>query len=124
MRNIFAAALFAIPFAVASCGAYGTPTPVPPDNPSAAPAGAIVIDVVGENGTRSFSPNPATVPVGAVVSWHNVDAVVHRVVLDDGAIDSGNIAPGRFSAAMTLGRPGAYHCTIHPSMVGTIVSGQ
>lgn len=123
MRNILAAALFAIPFAVASCGAYGSPSPVTSDSMSAAPAGAIVIDVIGENGTRSFSPNPATVPVGAAVSWHNVDSVVHRVVLDAGAIDSGNIAPGRFSAAMTLGRPGAYHCTIHPTMVGTMIGG-
>jgi plastocyanin len=87
-------------------------------------AGAIVINVVRENGAQSFSPNPATVPAGQTVVWHNVDTIVHRVVLNDGALDTGNIGPGGFSVAMTLVAPGPYHCSIHPSMIGTIAGGQ
>jgi plastocyanin len=55
-----------------------------------------------------------------MVSWHNADNEVHRVVLNDGELDTGNIAPGAFSAAMSLAAPGPYHCTIHPDMVGSI----
>ena len=76
--------------------------------------------MIGQNGAQSFSPNPATVPAGAPVVWHNSDTVVHRVVLDEGRFDTGNIGPGRFSAQMTLPALGGYHCSIHPSMVGTL----
>jgi plastocyanin len=101
-----------------------SPTPTGPTGTPAPTAGAITINVVRENGAQSFSPNPATVPPGQMVVWHNVDTVTHRVVLNDGTLDTGNIAPGAFSAPMILRAVGAYHCSIHPSMVGTIVSGQ
>jgi plastocyanin len=55
-----------------------------------------------------------------MVVWHNVDTVTHRVVFNDGELDTGNIAPGGFSVATSLVAPGLYHCSIHPSMVGTI----
>jgi plastocyanin len=55
------------------------------------------------------------------VIWHNVDTVTHRVVFNDGEVDTGNIAPGAFSAEMGLVAPGPYHCSIHPPMVGTAV---
>jgi plastocyanin len=117
-RVLTTTVLVATILAVYACGPNSpSDTPVPP-------AGAIIIDVVRENGALSFSPNPATVPAGQIVSWHNVDTTTHRVLLNDGTLDTGNIAPGTFSAPMTLKAVGAYHCTIHPSMVGTIVSGQ
>jgi len=138
-RFLMTVALIATTFVVYGCGGYNspsltspTPTSPTPTNPTptnptgtvAPTAGAITIDVVRENGAQSFSPNPATVPPGQMVVWHNVDTVTHRVVLNDGTLDTGNIAPGAFSAPMILQAVGAYHCSIHPSMVGTIVSGQ
>jgi plastocyanin len=107
-----------------ACGGTTSSSPTSPTAPSVPPVGATVIDVVRENGAQSFSPNPATVPAGQMVVWHNVDTVTHRVTLNDGSLDTGNIAPGAFSAPMTLRAVGPYHCAIHPSMVGTIVSGQ
>jgi plastocyanin len=107
-----------------ACGGTTSSSPTSPTAPSVPPVGATVIDVVRENGAQSFSPNPATVPAGQMVVWHNVDTVTHRVTLNDGSLDTGNIAPGAFSAPMTLRAVGPYHCSIHPSMVGTIVSGQ
>src|SRR3569832_1235707 len=124
MRRLLTAALVAFGLGFSGCGGWGDRSPMTQGGLSSAPAGAIAIDVVGENGTRSFSPNPATVPVGTMVTWHNVDGTAHHVVLDDGQMDAGNLPPGRFSPAMPLVRPGPYHCTIHPSMVGAIVSGQ
>ena len=123
-RLFTAAGLAALTLGVAACGGYNSSSPTSPDTGSVAPPGAIVIDIVRENGARSFSPNPATVPPGQTVVWHNIDTTTHRVVLDDRGVDTGNIAPGRFSAVTTLGTPGPYHCSIHPSMTGTVTSTQ
>ena len=62
MRRMFIAAVVAAPMcAVFACGGDGsTPDPTGPSGPP--PAGTIVIDVIGERGNQSFSPNPATVP--------------------------------------------------------------
>jgi plastocyanin len=137
-RFLMTVAFIATTFAVYGCGSSTSPSPTSPSpnptptsptptGPTSTPdptAGAITINVVRENGAQSFSPNPATVPPGQMVVWHNVDTVTHRVVLNDGTLDTGNIAPGAFSAPMILRAVGPYHCSIHPSMVGTIVSGQ
>lgn len=108
---------------VASCGGYTTaPSPTPAPDPVQAPpsANAVVINVVAIAGAQSFSPNPSTVAAGQPVVWHNVDTIVHRVVLNDGEVDTGNLSPGALSAPMILVAPGPYHCAIHPEMVGTI----
>ena len=122
-RFIGGAVLAAVALGAAACGSdYGGSSPSGPTNTP--PAGAIVINIVSENGAQSFSPNPATIPAGQMVAWHNTDGQTHRVVLNDGRLDTGNLAPGAYSQAMTLSAPGPYHCSIHPDMVGTIVGGQ
>lgn len=122
MRSISSAALIAaLTIGVSACGGYSSPTE--PSGAPTAPADVLTIDVVGIRGAQSFSPDPATVPAGQRVVWHNVDTTTHRVVLDDGQLDTGNIAPGAFSAPMTLRPPSGYHCSIHPSMVGRLNAG-
>jgi plastocyanin len=92
----------------------GSPTP-------SSPAGVVTINVVAINGAQSFSPNPATLPVGQMVVWHNVDTTTHRVVLNDLSMDTGDLAPGVSSQPMAIGGAGGpYHCAIHPVMVGSI----
>ena len=55
--------------------------------------------------------------------WTNTDSNVHRIVMDDRSLDTGNIASGASSPATTLAtNGGSYHCTLHPSMVGSIVA--
>jgi len=98
-----------------------TPTPTPTPAPSIV---TIMINVVGINGAQSFSPNPATLPAGQMVVWHNIDSITHRVVLNDGSLDTGNLNAGASSQPMTINVPAAgdpYHCSIHPVMVGTLV---
>jgi plastocyanin len=125
MRKVLtAASLAALVLGVSACGGYGSASPTTPNGPSAPPPGAITINILGINGAQSFSPNPSTVPVGQTVVWHNLDTTTHRVVLDDGELDTGNIAPGAFSAPMSLIEAAPYHCSIHPAMVGTIVDGR
>jgi len=114
---------------LSSCGGYGgnPGTPTAPSGTPTAPYGdptatsdAIVVNVVAINGAQSFSPNPSSVPDGRMVVWHNVDTVTHRVVLNNGSVDTGNLDPGTFSSPMSLGSVGGYHCSIHPVMVGTV----
>ena len=99
-----------------SSGTSGNPnTPTPPID------GVVTINVVAENGAQSFSPNPATLPAGQMVVWHNVDRITHRVVLDDRSVDTGDLAPGASSRPVPLGAGGhPYHCSIHPAMIGSI----
>lgn len=80
------------------------------------------IAIVANNGANSFNPNPVTIAAGDSLVWTNGDFAVHRIVLDNGSYDSGNITPGGSSPPFTAGAAGgAYHCSIHPSMTGTIV---
>jgi plastocyanin len=106
------------------CGGsgYSTGQSGSPAAPTPAIASDVVtVNVVAVNGAQSFSPNPATLPSGQRIVWHNVDTITHRVVLNDGTLDTGNLAPGASSAPMVISGAGAqYHCAIHPEMVGTI----
>jgi plastocyanin len=114
----------ALGLVLSGCGGSGYATgqgagPANPTPPSA--SGVVTVDVVAVNGAQSFSPNPATLPSGQRIVWHNVDTITHRVVLNDGTLDTGNLAPGASSAPMAIGGAGApYHCAIHPEMVGSI----
>src|SRR5580765_7998635 len=85
-----------------STGGGATPTSPTSASPNSAssvsPAGVVTVNVVAINGAQSFSPNPATLPAGQLIVWHNVDTTTHRVVLNDGSVDTGNLAPGATSA--------------------------
>jgi plastocyanin len=89
--------------------------------PAGGPADLTII-INGQNGSMSFSPNPAGLKVGQKVAWHNSDGIVHTATADSGAFNTGSIAPGSTSAPITLTVAAAsgYHCSIHPSMVGTV----
>jgi plastocyanin len=127
LRVFVVSMIVALTLAAAGCGSSinssGTTAPTPAPTPTAAPpSGVVTIDVLFENGAQSFSPNPATFPPGQMVVWRNTDRVTHRVVLNDGSLDTGDLAPGASSQPMSITAGGGpYHCSIHPSMVGSIV---
>jgi plastocyanin len=112
--------VLAVGAAACSGNGYGSaPSATIVQGPS--PDGVVTVNVVAINGAQSFSPNPTTLAPGQKIVWHNVDTVTHRVVLNDGTLDTGNLAPGAFSQAMIIGSgAGGYHCSIHPEMVGSI----
>ncbi|SRR5258705_2488953 len=90
----------------------------------AGPGADVTINIVAMAGSNSFSPNPDTVTVGQKVSWHNIAGTTHTATDDGIAIfDTGNIANGGTSAPIQMNTTGShgYHCTIHPTMVGTLV---
>jgi plastocyanin len=107
----------------AGCAGMGGSPPTTPSTTTIARPGTVVIDIniSGINGAMSFSPNPAAITPGQPIVWHNADSVTHRVVFNDGEIDTGTIAPGASSAPAGAAAAGPYHCSIHPEMIGTTV---
>lgn len=101
-----------------------TPAPTPSPTPSPTPTPTFVtITITGMNGTSSFSPDPAQVKVGQAIRWRNADATAHTATEDGNAWDTGPVDPGGVSPPITLSSAGQvfYHCTLHPTMRGTLV---
>lgn len=101
------------------CGSNDKKNPVGPTTPA-----DVTINIVGNNGSNSYSPSPDTISVGQTVAWHNNDSMTHTATSVSGtAIGTGGIAPGATSApvAMNTGGTFNYHCTIHPTMTGVLV---
>jgi plastocyanin len=115
MRAIVSGTLLALTLAASAACGGGSPS-------SPSPSGPITINIVGERGTQSFSPNPAQA-AGEMVVFRNTDSVVHRVRLNDLSIDTGDIAPGASSAPVRMPSVGTnYHCSLHPGMIGAVGS--
>jgi plastocyanin len=101
-------------------GGYSSGNSGNPNTPTPSTPGVVTINVVAVNGAQSFSPNPAALPAGQMVVWHNVDSIIHRVVLNDRSVDTGDLAPGASSEPMAISGGAEYHCSIHPVMVGSV----
>ena len=105
-----------------SCGGGGSPSgPTPPAGGGNGGTNATVtITITGQGGRLAFSPNPATVSAGQLVVFKTNDKETHHVMLDDGTVQTPDIAPGATSAPVAMGTSGSktYHCSIHPGMVG------
>jgi plastocyanin len=85
-------------------------------------------------GTTAFNPNPRTISLasatGGVVKWINNDesssvygstGVTHNITADDGSFTSGNLPPSNtFEHTFTVAGDYPYHCSIHPTMKGTV----
>ena len=103
-------------FGCSGGGSGSSSTPAP----SAAAAAASTIVIVGQNGKQAFTPNPANFG-GQQVMFKNNDTVTHHIVLNDGSIDMGDIAPGATSRAVIMPSAGTnYHCAIHLGMIGAV----
>ena len=58
-----------------------------------------------------------------MVTFRNSDSIVHRVRLNDGSLDTGDIAPGNSSQALPMPMAGTnHHCSLHPTMIGAVAS--
>ena len=127
--SALAAIAVAAAVGVAACGGGGgSSTPTSPTTSgggtgTGSTPSVVTITIKGVNGKLSFDPNPATVAAGQSVAFKNADVVSHQVVLDDGSLKTEVIAPGATSATLSIGsRNSSYHCSIHPSMVGSFNS--
>jgi plastocyanin len=102
------------------------PTGVPTGGPA-----AVVVMIVGQNGSISFSPNPVTLHVGAAIAWKNSDTIVHQIVQDSGGQASGGgyggggsgrsgfttdqVTPGAMTSSITFTTAGGQLSLRHPS---------
>lgn len=109
---------------LAACGGAETPSS----------SGGSTVGVAGGNlgapavkiaatGQLAFDPVMQTAHVGDIVQWSNTGSVEHTITFDSqSALSDPSLQPGgtwevKFTTAGTY----TYHCSIHPSMVGTIV---
>jgi plastocyanin len=94
-----------------------TPTQQPPVSTPPKQASQVVVHISGSQ----FQPADITVSAGTNVTWVNDDSVMHTVVSDDGKFNIGNLQHGD-SGSMVFNQVGtyAYHCSIHPSMKGSV----
>lgn len=108
-------------YSAAACGGGGGSysTPSSPSSSSSSSAGAVTVTIVSSAGNGAFSPNPIQAATGATVMWKNNTSDTHHLVMDDGSAVIGDIPPGGSSTPMPS-RSANYHCTNHPSMVGSI----
>lgn len=70
-----------------------------------------------------FSPNPIQITAGSTVTWTNATGPTHTSTSNTGVWNTGNIAPGATSTAVSFPTAGTfpYHCAIHPSMTGSVI---
>jgi plastocyanin len=70
----------------------------------------------------AFAPRTLTAKVGQKVTWENQEpSTVHTVTALDGSFGSGRLQPGDdFSHVFRRAGTFAYHCSIHPTMRGTV----
>lgn len=120
MTKSFAFAIIAAAFAFSACGSSSSPSSPSPSSPGPGPD--VTINITGINGSQSFAPSPTTLKVGQRVMWKNTDTRSHDAAADGGAFTTAVLAAGSTSDPVTMNTPGTftYHCTIHPSMVGTV----
>lgn len=124
-RNLRILAVVAGLAAAAACAGSGygsNPTPMPTPTPGSGGSGSadVTITINGMLGSASFSSNPAAVKVGQTVAWRNADSTAHTAT--GSGFDTGALAPGQTSRSISFTTAGNvdYHCSIHPSMVGTL----
>ncbi len=92
-------------------------SPTPSPSPSPRPT-ANTVSIAN----MAFSPSSLTVLKSTTVTWKNNDGVAHTATDDNGTWNTGTIQPGA-SASITFNTSGTftYHCSVHPSMTGTII---
>lgn len=89
---------------------------------SAAPAGGASASIVAQG--FAFDPNSVSVSAGKVtLSVTNKDSTEHTFTLDDGS-SSTSLDPGTtVTIDLDLSKTVGWHCSIHPSMTGTLEVG-
>ncbi len=101
-----------------------TPTATPAETPAtpattpAVPTSSKIVEVTIQN--FAFNPESVTISSGDTVKWTNMDSTTHTITGTD--FSSGNLNKGD-SYENTFTKAGSYdyHCSIHPSMKGTVI---
>lgn len=125
-------AALATALALAACSGGGTTSTQAPAGGTQAPAGTTAASApcTDSTGTTIVAvgvanmewQQPINAKVGDVITWTNGDTVPHKVALDDGSCAMSDNIPGGGSKSLVFSVAGTFpfHCSVHPSMKGTI----
>ena len=102
-----------------SGGYSSNPAPTTPSPAPAPGATTVTVTIVSSAGPGAYNPNPVQAATGTALVWKNNTRDIHHLVMDDGSAVIGDLLPDASSTPMQS-RSGNYHCTNHPSMVGSI----
>ena len=101
--------------ALSGCLGGGNTTP---------PPGTHAVDIISSGyGGFAFDPSSLTIHLGENVTWTNNAGVDHTVVSDNSAdpFNSGILAIGHsFTHEFNAIGVFPYHCSLHPTMIGTV----
>lgn len=105
-----------------------TPQSATPETPAVTPPSAVTpvksTPAKADVNISNFSFNPATITInsGMTVVWTNNDSAPHAIASDNGSFSSNPLSNGQtFTNTFTTPGTYTYHCSIHPSMQGTII---
>ena len=128
--RVLVALVFVLLLVAAACGDDDddTDTATGPDTTTATtePTATTAAEGGGEGGITISGFQfqvPDSVAAGSTVEVANSDSAPHTVTADDGGFDSGQIdadGSGSFMAPSEAGTY-AFHCEIHPNMMGELV---
>ena len=109
---------------ILACTAVGCSSSQTTATPAASPSSSVGGNTISIK-NFAFDPSTLTVKTGTAVTWVNNDGAPHTIVSDTGApaaISSDTLSSGA-SFTFTFTQPGTYiyHCSIHPSMIGTVI---
>ncbi|MCW2792606.1 MAG: blue (type 1) copper domain protein [Nocardioides sp.] len=86
-----------------------------PSSPAAATDATVTV------ANMTFTPGTVTVTLGGTVTWDFADATAHTTTSNQGFWNSGPKSSGQsFARAFSSSGSYGYHCSIHPSMHGTV----
>jgi plastocyanin len=70
----------------------------------------------------AFTPASITITAGTTITWTNKDAIGHTVTSNTNLFNSGTLSTGgTFSFTFAKAGTYSYYCSIHPSMVGSVI---
>ena len=109
---------------LAACGGSGTSS-----SSASSTAGVAGVNVgaatvtIAATGQLAFTPAMEAVHVGDIVEWSNTGSVEHTVTFDSQpSLSDPSLQPGaNWEVKFTTAGTYQFHCSIHPTMVGTVV---
>jgi plastocyanin len=108
--------------AIATILAIGLCAPAATARPAVGSGGGsgVVKIKIKDSGTRRFVPRSVTVERGTKIRWVNAGSLSHTTTANGGGWDA-RLDPGEtFTRKFRRSGTFAFHCTIHPTMTGTI----
>lgn len=134
MKNIWIISIVGMLVLISGC-AYQQKTEMPPtatptvaETPAITPTPAMTqaqTPATASVEIKSFAFNPATLTIskGTIVTWTHQDTAPHTVTENGNVFDSGRLTQGQtFSHTFNVAGTFEYHCSIHPSMKGKVIS--